>query len=63
MSERWRETYDQWKLAAPPGEERPVKEYLLCQVCQRPVETEKDQYACSEECADIVQAYSEKDLL
>lgn len=34
----------------------------VCQVCQKPVETELESYYCSDECADIVQAYAEKDL-
>lgn len=59
-------TYDQWKLATPPeheGDDRPVKEWLVCQVCYRPVETERESYGCSEDCRDIVTAYVERDMV
>lgn len=41
----------------------PVKVYRVCQVCYKPVETEKESYSCSEECADIVTAYVERDMV
>lgn len=33
MSERWRETYDKWKLATPPEHEGADQEIQHCPAC------------------------------